>query len=77
MFLKGARIGLRLDPEKGDPGSIRARISAAQIGWIGGLMSLYTYTRNVAIPEGTIKNNLTRTYPEKCSHDLEKVCVGW
>jgi hypothetical protein len=36
LFLNGARIGLRLDPKKGDPGSIRAQISVSQIGWKGG-----------------------------------------
>ena len=36
LVKNGARIGLRLDPEKGNPGSIWARISVARIGWIRG-----------------------------------------
>lgn len=34
LFLKGARYGLRLDPGRSNPGSIRARIRAGRIGWI-------------------------------------------
>ncbi len=35
LFLKGARFGLRLDSERSNPGSIRARISVARIRGIG------------------------------------------
>ena len=35
MFVKGACIGLCLDLEKGNPGSIRARMGVAQIGGLG------------------------------------------
>ncbi len=71
LFSNGARFGLRLDPGKVNPGSIRARISVAKIGWMGGLMPLYLHTRRAATPEGRPPLWQRETYSNACGKNFE------
>jgi hypothetical protein len=65
-FGNGARYGLRLDSERANPGSIRARISVVRIGWVSvDDSSPYGGERAVFLQRDTLREEKNREHARR------------